>query len=79
LIKKIPEVSPMVVTLASVSCAKFNSEEYIVTSGPTNHLDLLIRSEIVIATTLSELNRVVHHSAPMVLVDLSFVALYQAI
>jgi len=48
LMRNIPEVSQMVVTLVSVSCAKFNKEEYIVTSGPTNHFDLLMRSEIVI-------------------------------
>lgn len=44
---KIPEVHEADVTLASVSCAKFNSEEYMVTSGPTNHLDFWIRLEMV--------------------------------
>ena len=57
----IPDVHEVFVTLASVSCAKFNNEEYIVTRGQTNHFDFLIRSEIVIATTLSESNHVVHH------------------
>ena len=61
LIRNTPEVSHMEVTLESVSCAKFKSEEYIVTSGPTNHLDFLMRSEVVIATTLSDPNHVVHH------------------
>lgn len=55
---KIPEVSPRVVTLASVSCVKFKSEEYIVTSGPTNHLDLLMRSEIV--SEALEMKRLLH-------------------
>lgn len=47
LIRKIPEVSEMLETLVSVSCAKLSNEEYIVTRGPTNPLDLLIRLEIV--------------------------------
>ena len=44
---KIPEVPDAEVTLVSVSCAKLRSEEYIVTSGPTNPLDFWIRVEIV--------------------------------
>lgn len=47
LMRKMPEVSEMEVTLVSVSCAKFNKEEYIVTSGQTNPLDCLMRSEMV--------------------------------
>ena len=44
---KIPEVHDAEVTLVSVSWAKLRSEEYMVTSGPTNHLDFWIRVEIV--------------------------------
>ena len=61
LIRKTPDVSHIVVMLESVSCAKFKSEEYIVTSGPTNHLDFFIRSEVVIARTFPDSNHVVHH------------------
>lgn len=52
--RNMPEVSQMVVTLVSVSCAKFRSEEYMVTSGPTNHLDFLMRSDMVIAVLSSK-------------------------
>lgn len=45
--RKIHDVSPIVV-LVSVSSAKLSRDEYIVTSGPTNHLDLLMSSEMVI-------------------------------
>ena len=45
--RNIPEVSQIEVTLVSVSCAKFRSEEYMVTSGQTNHFDLLMRLEMV--------------------------------
>lgn len=38
----------MLVTLVSVSWAKLSNEEYMVTSGHTNHLDLLISSDIVV-------------------------------
>jgi len=44
---KIPEVPDAEVILVSVSWAKLSSEEYIVTSGQTNHLDFWIRLEIV--------------------------------
>jgi hypothetical protein len=44
----IPEVSPLLVTLVFVSWVKLSNEEYIVTSGQTNHLDFLIRSAIVV-------------------------------
>ena len=44
---KMPEVPDAEETLVSVSCAKLSNEEYIVTSGPTNHLDFWIRVEIV--------------------------------
>ena len=54
LMMKIPEVSPIVVTLASVSWAKLSNEEYMVTKGPTNHLDLLMRLDIVIAELASK-------------------------
>lgn len=47
LMRKIHDVSPIVV-LVSVSSAKLSRDEYIVTSGPTNHLDLLMSSEMVI-------------------------------
>ncbi|MEI8008051.1 MAG: hypothetical protein WCI00_00980 [bacterium] len=44
---KIPEVPDAEVIFVSVSWAKLSSEEYIVTSGQTNHLDFWIRLEIV--------------------------------
>lgn len=59
---KTPEVSQMLVTCESVSCAKCSSEAYIVTSGPTNPLDPLMMLSIVIAMTFPELNRSDHHS-----------------
>ena len=44
---KIPEVHEVVVILVLLSCAKLSSEEYIVTKGPTNHLDFWIRLAMV--------------------------------
>lgn len=46
----IHDVSQLLVTLVSESSAKFNNEEYIITKGPTNHLDLLMMLEIVVPT-----------------------------
>ena len=48
LMMKIHEVSQAFVTLVSESSAKFSNEAYMVTKGPTNHLDLLIRFDIVV-------------------------------
>lgn len=44
---KIPEVHDAEVTVALLSCEKLSKEEYMVTSGPTNHLDFWIILEIV--------------------------------
>lgn len=54
LMRKIPDVSPRVETFVSVSCAKLSKEEYIVTSGPTNPLDLSISCEIVVEVVWSK-------------------------
>jgi hypothetical protein len=47
---KIPDVHHADQIFASLSCEKLSKEEYIVTNGPTNHLDLLIRPSIVSAS-----------------------------
>lgn len=44
---KIPEAHDVEVILVSVSCAKLSNEEYIVTSGQTNHLDFSISVAMV--------------------------------
>ena len=44
---KTPEVHAVEVILVSVSCARLSNEEYMVTSGQTNHLDFWIRVAIL--------------------------------
>ncbi len=57
------ETAHRVRTGVSVICAKLSNEEYIVTSGPTNPLDLSTRLESVMASA-SFWNRIVHPLSP---------------
>jgi hypothetical protein len=57
---------PALLGWTSDICAKLSIEEYIVTNGPTNHLDLSISEESVIALVLFW-NRLVHHESQSLL------------
>jgi hypothetical protein len=61
-----PDVSQMFVVLVSASSEKFNSEEYIITKGPTNHLDLLMMLEIVVPTNKGSFLKSDHNCFPSV-------------
>jgi len=64
LMMKIPEVHADEVTLVSVSCAKLSNEEYMVTSGQTNHLDFSI-SVAMVKEVVSPKNILPVANAPM--------------
>jgi len=63
---KIHEVSQAFVTLVSESSAKFNNEAYMVTKGPTNHLDLLIRLDMVVQMNWSPVKSFVPNAMPFI-------------